>query len=273
MPITAQCPGCNQTLSVPDQYAGAKANCPSCGTEVIFPSAGIHAPPAPPPSAPPPQGDYQAAPAAYPPASAWQPDGAAYPVAAAGPPRDNTELFNIIGLATGAFFLLLLFISTFLRWVVVSAPAGFRADVPSSGISGTHFGDGRLTLLVALLLGVAVGLNFLFRKLLPLTMLLAGAFGTFTFMVMLAHLGKCPGPGAVMDLLNPSPGAGIIVGLFAALGIMGACIWTAVRHPLMLDMPGAATQPAFMRAFGALLGSQTVALVLGLIYWILFAVS
>jgi len=64
-----------------------------------------------------------------------------------------------------------------------------------------------LTLLFALLLGVAVGLNFLTRKFLSLTMILGGAFGTFTFMVMLAHLGK-------------SPGAGIIVGLVAALGIL-----------------------------------------------------
>jgi hypothetical protein len=267
MPITTQCPGCNQTLSVPDQYAGAQANCPSCGTAVTFPAAGAAPPPAP---APAPPGDYQAAPAAaYPQPPAYPPGEAGYPAAAVGPPRDNTELFNLIGIGAGAFFFLLLFISTFLRWVSFRA-AGF-AEAPTVGVSGTHFGDGRLVLLFALLLGAAVGLNFLTRKLLPLTMLIASAFGTFTFMVMLAHLGKAPGPLA--GLITASAGAGIILGLFAALGVMGACIWTAVRHPLALDLPGAATQPAFMRAYGALLGSQTVALVLGLLYWIFFAVS
>jgi hypothetical protein len=160
-------------------------------------------------------------------------------------------LFTLIGIGTGAFFYLLLFISTFLRWL-----SGGEGSI---GFSGTYFGDGRLVLLFSLLLGAAVGLNFLTRKFLSLSMVVAGAFGTFTFMVMLAHL-------------NKSPGAGIIVGLVAALGIMGACVWTAVRFPLQLDLPGP-TQPAFTRAYGALLGSQTVALVLGLIYWIIFAVS
>jgi hypothetical protein len=269
MPITTQCPGCNQTLSVPDQYAGARANCPSCGTAVTFPAAGAAPPPAPPVAAPAPPGVYQAAPAAaYPQPPAGQPFEAGYPAAAA-PPRDNAELFNLIGIGAGAFFFLLLFISTFLRWVSFRVPG--VAEAPAVGVSGTHFGDGRLVLLFSLLLGVAVGLNFLTRKMLPLTLHIAAAFGTFTLMVMLAHLGKAPGPLA--GLITASAGAGIWVGLFAALGVMGVCIWTAVRHPLALEIPGAATQPAFMRAYGALLGSQTIALVLGLLYWIFFALS
>jgi hypothetical protein len=272
MPITTQCPGCNQTLSVPDQYAGARANCPSCGTAVTFPAAGAAPPPAPPVVAPAPPGDYQAAPAAaYPQPPAYPPGEAGYAAAAPALPRDNTELFNLIGIGAGAFFFLLLFISTFLRWVSIRMEV--VAEAPPTSFSGTHFGDGRLVLLFSLLLGVAVGLNFLTRKLLPLTMLIAGAFGTFTLMVMLSHLGKTPGTGPLAGLMTTSAGAGIWVGLFAALGVMGACIWTAVRHPLALEIPGAATQPAFMRAYGALLGSQTVALVSGLLYWIFFAIS
>jgi hypothetical protein len=198
---------------------------------------------------PPPADSQQPLPAGYPQPPAWQPGEPGYTLPV---PRDNTELFTIIGISAGAFFFLLLFISTFLRWV--SGGEG------GTGVSGTSFGDGRLVLLFSLLLGAAVGLNFLTRKFLSLTMVIAGAFGTFAFLVMLAHL-KWPW------------GAGILVGLFAALGVMGACIWTAVRFPLMLDIPGAATQPAFTKTYGALLGSQTVALVLGLIYWIIFAVS
>jgi hypothetical protein len=168
-------------------------------------------------------------------------------------------LFTIIGIGVGTFFLFLLFISTFGRWVPGQSGsiAGHSITVP--GISGTHFGDGRVVLLLSLVFGVAVGLNFLTRKFLPLTMTLAGAFGTFVFMVMLSWIG--------------AGGWGVILGLIAAAGIMGGCIWTAVRFPLPLEVPGAATQPAFMRAYGALMVSQTAALVLGLLYLILMAVS
>jgi len=31
MPINAQCPGCGQTLSVGDEFAGAQGKCPTCG--------------------------------------------------------------------------------------------------------------------------------------------------------------------------------------------------------------------------------------------------
>ena len=255
MPITAQCPGCKQSLSVPDQYAGAQANCPTCGTAVVFPAAG--APPAPPAYAPPP-------PAAPPAQSAWEPAGQAYPAAPAGPPRDNTELLTTIGLGVGIGFLALLALSTFLHWFAASAvfngPGGGVRVLSLGSSSGLRFGDGRLVLLLSLLLGAAVGWNFFSRKFLSLTMVLAGAFGTFAFMVMLAHIGRFAG-------------AGIYVGLVAAMGVMGGCIWTAVRCPLTLAMPGAATQPAFTRVYGALLGSQTAALVFGVIYWILRAAS
>ena len=61
-------------------------------------------------------------------------------------PRDNTELFTLIGIGVGTFFLLLLFISTFLRWVS-------GGDL-GRGLSGTFFGDGRLILLFSLVFRV-----------------------------------------------------------------------------------------------------------------------
>ncbi len=237
MPITANCPGCNQLLSVGDEFAGAVGKCPTCGTAVTFAAAGT-GPPLPAPAAAPP--------AAYP------PDTAPYTAAPPGPPRDNTELFTLIGIGAATFFLLLMLISTFLRW--------YRGVGEGPGVSGTFFGDGRLVLLFCLLLLPAVAFNLLNRRFLSLGMVVAGAFGTFFFMVMLAHIGRMPG-------------AGIWVGLIAAMGVMGACIWTAVRFPLQLEVPGAAPQPAFMRTYGALLGSQTAALVLGLIYLILIVAS
>jgi hypothetical protein len=249
MPITAQCPGCGQTLQVGDEFAGAQGKCPTCGTLVTFHAQGAPAPP-PPPAAPPAAGPappavgYPQPPAGYPQEPAWQP-GPPEPAWQPGPPRDYTELFTIIGISAGTFFLFLLFISTFGRWV--------------PRLSGTAFGDGRLILLLSLVLAVAVGLNFLSRKFLSLTMILAGAFGTFAFMVMVSWIGH--------------GGWGVIVGLIAAAGVMGACIWTAVRFPLLLEVPGAATQPAFMRTYGSLLVSQTVALVLGLLYLILVAIT
>src|SRR5262245_45905639 len=106
MPITANCPGCGQLLSVGDEFAGAVGKCPTCGTAVTFAAAGA-APPPPAPALPPP------ATAASPP-PAFQADMAGYPAPPPGPPRDITELLTIIGVATGTFFLFLLFISTFL---------------------------------------------------------------------------------------------------------------------------------------------------------------
>src|SRR5262245_38102401 len=235
MPITAQCPGCNQTLSVNDEFAGMQGKCPTCGAMVTFPNPGAQAA-APPPAPLPPQADFaQPPPAASSQPPAWDPGAAGY---ALPTPRDNTELFTIIGISAATFFLLLLFISTFLRWV--------RGVESFPGLSGTFFGDGRLILLFSLLLTVGMGLNFLSRRFLPLIMVVAGAFATFVLVLMLAHIGS----GA---------GAGVYVALIAALGIMGACIWTAVRLPLHLDVPGAATQPAFTRTYGALLGAETLA--------------
>ncbi|MCI0458764.1 MAG: hypothetical protein L0Z62_17535 [Gemmataceae bacterium] len=155
-------------------------------------------------------------------------------------------MLTIIGISAGTFFLVLLAISTFLRWV--------------PGMSGTVFGDGRLILLLSLLLAGGVGLNFLKRTYLPLSMVLAGAFGTFTFLVMLSLLKNAR--------------EGVWVGLFAALGVAGVCVWTAVRFPLALELPGQqAGQPSFLTSYGALLGSQTLALMLGVIYWIAAAIA
>jgi hypothetical protein len=255
MPITAQCPGCGQMLSVGDEFAGAQGKCPTCGSLVTF-----HAQGPPPAAPPPPPGPPAVAGAPPPPAAgyppppppaggplepAWQPGPPGPYGAPPGTPRDNTELFTILGISLSTFFLVLLFISTFLRWV----PGG----------SGTRFGDGRLVLLLSVGMAVAVGLNFLSRTYLPLSMVVAGAFGTFVFMVMLSWVAFGQ--------------AGAIIGLIAAAGVMGGSIWTAVRFPLTLELPGAVAQPAFMRTYGSLLVSQTVALVSGLLYLIIVGIA
>jgi hypothetical protein len=228
MPINAHCPGCGQTLSVGDEFAGAQGKCPSCGTLVTFSAAGGAPPAAPPPGA-------------YPPAYSQPAPGApgAYaPPAPVGPPRDNTELFTLIGIGGAAFSLLLLLLSTFLAWGLVS---------------GIHFGDGRIVFCLSLLLGAMLGLSFKMREWLPLSVVVAGAVGTFLLLVMLSGL--------------HAGGAGFWIGLFGAMGLAGTCVWTAVRFPLLVDAPVPAAQSAFIRTFGALLGTQTLALVLGVFYW------
>ncbi len=256
MPIETVCPGCAERLSVPDEYANRQGKCPRCGTMVTFLPGGppaaappaVLAAPAPPPAAYEPQATFSVP--AY--GAAGQPAPSGYPAPPPGPPRDNTELFTILGVSGATFFLALLAISTFLRWISVGAP-------PPLNRSGVQFGDGRIILLLSLVLAAAAGLNFLSRKFLPLSMVCAGAFASFTFVVLLAHLGTFAG-------------AGVFLGLFAAIGAMGTTIWTAVRLPLLLELPGAAAQPSFVRTFGALLGTQTAAVVLALFYWILHAI-
>jgi hypothetical protein len=227
-------------LSVGDEFAGAQGKCPTCGTLVTF--QGPPAAAAPPPGGPPP-GSYQASPYT-PPGEAGMPG---YAPAPPGPPRDNTELFTMLGLGGAAFSVLLLLIGTLLAWV------------PVIHLSGIHLGDGRMVFCLSLLLGALLGLSFLTRPLLPLAVVVAGAFGTFFFLIMLS--------GVSSGL------AGYIVGLIGAMGVMGTCIWTAVRFPLTLNTPLVAAQPAFVRTFGALLGSQTLALVCGIVYWMVSGVA
>jgi len=166
-----------------------------------------------------------------------------------GPPRDNTELFTLLGLGGAAFSLLLIFLGTILRW----------GTVPDGGsVSGVHLGEGRMMFCLSLALAGLVGLSFLKRPLVPLSVVVAGAFGTFFLLVTLSTL-----RGA---------GAGIIIAFIGALGVIGTCIWTAIRLPLVLDAPVPAAQAAFIRAYGALLGTQTVAVVMGIVFWILHSI-
>jgi hypothetical protein len=182
-----------------------------------------------------------APPGAYPPAYSQPAQGAPGGYAPPAPPeapRDNTELFTLIGLGGAGFSLLLLLLGTFLTWRLVS---------------GIHFGDGRIVLCLSLLLGAMLGLSFVRREWLPLSVVVAAAFGSFLLLVMLAGL--------------RFGGAGYILGLIGAMGLAGTCVWTAVRFPLLVDAPVPAAQSAFIRTFGALLGTQTLALVLGVFYW------
>src|SRR6516165_595695 len=39
MTIRFACPGCQRTLSVPDQYAGRKSKCPGCSAALMVPAA------------------------------------------------------------------------------------------------------------------------------------------------------------------------------------------------------------------------------------------
>jgi hypothetical protein len=156
---------------------------------------------------------------------------------------------TIIGLSAGAFFLVLLAISTFLRWI----------EKFGVTFSGTFTGDGRMILILSVCLAAGVGFAFVKRACVPLSVLAAGAFGTFAFVVALSFLKYGQ--------------AGAWVGLVAAAGVAGTCVWTAIRFPVAVEIPGQqAAQPSFLRMYGPLLGSQTVALVCGVIYWLLVAI-
>jgi hypothetical protein len=67
-------------------------------------------------------------------------------------------------------------------------------------------------------------------------------------------------------------GAGVYIGMIGALGAASACIWTAVRHPLLLESPLILGGPSFFRTYGALLAAEAVAVVLGVLYWLLRAI-
>jgi hypothetical protein len=257
MPITASCPGCGQTLAVQDQFAGMQGKCPSCNTVVTFPSAGSAAvTPVPPPVASPP-----ASPVAPPPAMPGPPVGAI-----PGPPRLPMDpmVLTLIGLGVGTFFFLLLLISLFLNWRVEVITDLGSVILPRNGISfsdartGISFGDGRTLFCLTLVMLVGVALNFVDRRFLPQCMVVAGAFATFVFLMMLGRIG--------------SGTAGVLLGFFAALGAAAGCIWTAVRQPCVLDTPLIKGGQSFFRTYGALLAAEAVAFGFGVLYWLLRAI-
>jgi hypothetical protein len=170
---------------------------------------------------------------------------------------------TLIGLGAGTFFYLLLLISPLLGWGMAGGTvrvSGLGVDFSVSNItvSGTHFGDGRMLFCVSLLLMAVVALNFLDRRFLPQAMVLAGAFATFAFLMMIGR--------------TWSGGAGVYVGMVAALGAAAACIWTAVRQPFVLETTLIPGGPSFIRTYGALLAGEAVAVVFGVLYWLLRAI-
>jgi hypothetical protein len=253
MAITATCPGCGQTLSVDDQYTGMQGKCPTCNTVLTFPSTPAAAPPPIPASAP-------AAPAPASPA-AYEPFGAAPSPPAPGLALDENAL-TLIGLGAAAFFYLLLLISPLLGWAathqgVTGSVLGVQVVFERVVSTGTRFGDGRLLFCLTLVILILIGLNFLNRSYLAPTMVLGGAFATFALLMMMGRVG--------------AGGAGVWLGLVASVGAAAACLWLAVRQPFQLQSSLLARQPSFFRTYGALMGAEAVALVLGVFYCLLRA--
>jgi hypothetical protein len=94
------------------------------------------------------------------------------------------------------------------------------------------------------------------RRSWPLGSAVAAAFGTFAFLMMLAHLGS----------LGGAAGAGLWLGLAAALGVLGSFLFLACRQPP--PWPIAPAPNPLVQRYGVLLGAQGLAVLLGLIYWI-----
>jgi hypothetical protein len=89
-------------------------------------------------------------------------------------------------------------------------------------ISGVRMGDAGLLAVFCLLVGGAAGLTYLFKNVLPHVAALAAGFGVFSFFYMLGILLEYPG------MIR---GAGIWIGLIAALGVGGAFITLALFRP------------------------------------------
>ena len=257
MAITARCPGCGKTLSIDDQYAGMQLPCPSCKTPVVFgvPNVATAAAPPPMPTTPPPL--VPPLPAAEPGFAATQP----LPSGPSGLAALDPETLTYIGLGSATFFYVLLLVSPFLPWRALGGAhlsfgdINMNINLPVQNIKGTFFGDGRMLFCLTLAMLIIVAVNFLNRRYFPQAMVLGGAFATFVVLMMLAWVS--------------SGQAGVIVGLIAALGAAGACIWTAVRQPFLLESPLIPGGQSFFRTYGGLLAAEAAALVLGVFYCLL----
>jgi hypothetical protein len=235
MPITAVCPGCKQTLSVPDQYAGMQGKCPTCGTDVLFAAAALPIIPVAPTPAP----ATPDVPPGVPPAFATTvPQAPAAPFTLAGlDPRAS------IFLPVGLFFLLLLAIATCLPW---------------RGGTGIRWANATLLLMECLLVGATVGSTFYFKDNLRLNALIGAAFGTFAFFVMIGEISRFRGGEA-----------GLWIGLLSALGILAPFIVLAVLRPLDWAYMKTINMPPVFQHYGALVASQAVAFLFGFLYLLL----
>jgi hypothetical protein len=157
-----------------------------------------------------------------------------------------------MGLGIATFFYLFLLTSPFLAW-------GLRSDSEGGVAPGTYFGDGRMLFCLALAMLVVVAPNFVDRRFLPQCMVLAGAFATFAFLMMLGRVG--------------GGWSGIFIGLVGGLGAAASCIWMAVRQPFILETSLIPGGPSFFRTYGALLGAETIAFGFGVLYWLMRAIA
>jgi hypothetical protein len=245
MPITATCPGCKQTLSVQDQYAGMQGKCPTCGTVLTFPVPPPSVFPMAPSAPPPPLPDFSPAPSG----------GSAY---AGGPPASRAPgtTFSLAGLdqmasillPVGLFFLLLEALATFLPWV----------SNPLRSYSGIALGAATLFLFLCLIVGGIVATTFFVKENLALSAVIGAAFGTFSLLCLLAEMSLASRQGGT--------GAGLWIGFLSAIGVTAAFAALAVLQPLEWPYLKTLNLPPIFQRYGALVASQAGAFALGFLF-------
>ncbi len=236
MPITTPCPGCKQTLSVPDQYAGMQGKCPNCGTMVVFAGApaptipaapfNVQPPPTLPPAEPPP---------AFP---STVPQTPATPFTLAG-----LDPIASIVVPVGLFFLALIALGCLLPWHV---------------FSGIGLAGGTLLFLECLLVGAFIGSTFYFKENLQRSAVVGAAFGTFAFLVLIGEISRASRQGGT--------GAGLWLGLVSAIGVLAAFGALAVLRPLDWPYMKTLNMPPVVQRYGALGASQVGAFLFGFLY-------
>jgi hypothetical protein len=156
------------------------------------------------------------------------------------------QLVQLICVPAGLFFLLLLLIACFLPW---------------GGLSGVARGDTGIFLILTLMAATALGLTYLFKASLPAVAADGAGFGAFAVFFMLGGVIRYHGSGA-----------GIIVGLIAALGVAGALITLAIFRPVESPALQSLNLP-LMKPHGGLVVAVVAGAGLGLLYLILTAIA
>jgi hypothetical protein len=184
------------------------------------------------------------------------------PAAAPGGPSATFSLAGLdqiasITLPVGLFFLLLEILATLLPW----------RTIPLDGsISGLGGGDAILLLLVCLLVGALVGSTFFFKENLRVGALAGAAFGTFVFFVVIAEISHA-------SRLGGGPGAGLWIGLLAAIGVLAPFATLAVLRPLQWQYLKELNLPPVLQQYGAVAFSQAAALAFGILYLLITALA
>ncbi|HYT93557.1 MAG TPA: hypothetical protein VEL76_32865 [Gemmataceae bacterium] len=239
MPVSVQCPNgeCNKAFKAKDELRGKKIKCPACGTVITIPTGqpvqaavrakGAAAAPAPKAKTRPP---VEAEDAEY-----EEPVRRRPAAGASG---------NPIPMWVGVGGLGVLAISVFLPWFSLGGP--FSA-------SGMSFTGGLIVLILAVAALALVITMFVLKKPLGPTFLAGGAAGTVG---LLTTLGR---------IIDGGPGLGVWIGLVGALGGLGAFIFCSLKDPYYFPPFNKEGSSPFLRNFGALLGAQGIALILGLL--------